>query len=97
MLPAGDHDWWKTYKIHIGEGNLPGESGSYSELLASSVFCFALMGDGYSSRFDDAIIHGWVGGRWGQLAAQGAIKGWPGVAGGPRVEHAWPSPAELQR
>lgn len=31
---------------------------SYSELLASSVFFFSLMGDGFSSRYDDAIIHG---------------------------------------
>ena len=32
----------------------------YSKLLASSVFCFALMGDGWASRFDDAIVHGCV-------------------------------------
>jgi hypothetical protein len=30
--------------------------------MASSVFCLALLGDGYSSRFDDAVLHGCVAG-----------------------------------
>ena len=56
--PAGDEGWWDKHKIWIGESNPPGVDASYSELLASSVFFFSLMGDGYSSRYDDAIIHG---------------------------------------
>jgi hypothetical protein len=53
-----DEGWWEKHKIYIGEGNPPGVEASYSELLASSVFFFSLMGDGFSSRFDDAVIHG---------------------------------------
>ncbi len=56
--PAGDEGWWEKHKIWIGESNPPGVEASYSELLASSVFFFSLMGDGFSSRFDDAVIHG---------------------------------------
>lgn len=55
---AGDGGWWDKHKIWIGESNPPGVDASYSELLASSVFFFSLMGDGFSSRYDDAIIHG---------------------------------------
>ena len=59
-LHAGDNDWWGKHKIYIGEHTPPGESSSYSELLASSTFCFAIMGDGFSSRFEDGLLHGWV-------------------------------------
>ncbi|KAL4856598.1 hypothetical protein ACK3TF_003049 [Chlorella vulgaris] len=45
--------------IHIGDGGPPGEVGDYSVSMASSV-CLALMGDGYSSRFDDAVLHGCI-------------------------------------
>ena len=58
---AGDEGWWDKHKIWIGESNPPGVQLSYSQLLASSKFCFSLMGDGFSSRFDDAVIHGWAG------------------------------------
>ena len=50
--------WWKEHKIWVGEASPPGHSGGYSKLLASSDFCFALMGDGWASRFDDAVVHG---------------------------------------
>lgn len=33
---------------------------TYSQLLASSTFCFVLPGDGFSPRFEDAVQHGWV-------------------------------------
>lgn len=55
-----DEGWWEKHKIWIGETNPPGVEASYSELLASSVFFFSLMGDGFSSRYDDAIIHGCI-------------------------------------
>jgi hypothetical protein len=32
--------------------------GDYSELLASSVFCLVLQGDGWSARMDDSVAHG---------------------------------------
>ncbi|PSC68519.1 exostosin-like glycosyltransferase [Micractinium conductrix] len=52
--------WWKEHKIWVGEASPPGHSGGYSKLLASSDFCFALMGDGWASRFDDAVVHGCI-------------------------------------
>lgn len=30
-----------------------------SELLTRSVFCLVAAGDGWSARFDDAMLHGW--------------------------------------
>ena len=35
--------------------------GDYSELLASSIFCLVLQGDGWTARMEDAVLHGWVG------------------------------------
>ena len=58
-----------------------GESDSYSAMLAQSVFCFALMGDGFSSRTDDAIIHGCALERRPRLCTRaGAGSGPPGRA-----------------
>ncbi|KAL4427668.1 hypothetical protein ABPG75_001757 [Micractinium tetrahymenae] len=34
--------------------------GDYSELLASSVFCLVLAGDGWSARMDDAVLNGCI-------------------------------------
>jgi hypothetical protein len=54
-------DWWGKYRIYYGEGNPPGMKDiSYSELLASSTFCLDFMGDGWSARFDDAVVHGCI-------------------------------------
>ncbi|KAI3432331.1 hypothetical protein D9Q98_003890 [Chlorella vulgaris] len=54
-------DWWGKYRIHVVEampkGNIS-ESTSYSEALVSSVFCFSLMGEGWGSRYDEAVLHG---------------------------------------
>lgn len=36
----------------------PGEEPGYSRLLTSSTFCFTIMGDGWSSRFEDGLMHG---------------------------------------
>ena len=68
--PADRHDWWGKHKITIGEkvpeelkaqvDSFRGEE-QYSALLASSTFCFALPGDGWSARLEDAVLHGWVG------------------------------------
>ncbi len=33
----------------------------YSDALASSTFCFALPGDGWSARLEDSIQHGCAG------------------------------------
>lgn len=33
-------------------------AGDYSQLLASSIFCLVLPGDGWSARMDDATLHG---------------------------------------
>ncbi|EFN55367.1 hypothetical protein CHLNCDRAFT_52572 [Chlorella variabilis] len=53
-----DKDWWGKFKIWIGEGNPPDMDRTYSQLLASSTFCFVLPGDGFSPRFEDAVQHG---------------------------------------
>ena len=37
-----------------------GIEGDYSELLASSIFCLVLPGDGWSARMDDAMLHGCI-------------------------------------
>lgn len=56
---AEDNGWWGKHRIFIGEGNPTGfEKQSYTELLASSLFCLVLQGDGWTSRFEDAITHG---------------------------------------
>ncbi len=56
---AEDNKWWEEHKIFIGEVSPPEfKDTSYSELLASSVFCVVLQGDGWSSRFEDGISHG---------------------------------------
>ena len=34
--------------------------GDYSQLLASSIFCLVLPGDGWSARMDDAMLHGCI-------------------------------------
>jgi hypothetical protein len=41
-------------------------SGDYSEMLSSSVFCLVVPGDGWSARMEDAMLHGWGGGRGGR-------------------------------
>ncbi|PSC76758.1 exostosin-like glycosyltransferase [Micractinium conductrix] len=63
------HDWWGKHKITIGEkvpeelkaqvDSFRGEE-QYSALLASSTFCFALPGDGWSARLEDAVLHGCI-------------------------------------
>lgn len=46
LPPAAVERWWDKHRIFIKEsGDVPGFGGRpYSELMASSVFCFALMG-----------------------------------------------------
>ena len=39
-------------------GTREAAEGDYSELLASSVFCLVLQGDGWTARFEDAVLHG---------------------------------------
>jgi hypothetical protein len=55
-----EQDWWEKYRIYVGEASgLPEElrEESYSALLSRSTFCFALMGEGWTTRFDEAIAH----------------------------------------
>ncbi|PSC76174.1 exostosin-like glycosyltransferase [Micractinium conductrix] len=55
-----DEGWWDEHKIWFGEHGPPGESLSYSEFLASSIFCFAMMGDGWAARYEYAVLHGCI-------------------------------------
>lgn len=57
---TAENGWWEKYKIYIGPGNPPNITGGYSELLASTVFCPVLMGDGWTARFEDAVVHGCI-------------------------------------
>lgn len=50
--------WMEKHKIAVGEQDAI--EGSYSELLASSVFCLVVPGDGWSARMDDAMLHGCI-------------------------------------
>ena len=52
------HDWRRRFNISVGGyGEVQGD---YSELLARSVFCLVAAGDGWSARFDDAVLHGCI-------------------------------------
>ncbi|KAG7674943.1 hypothetical protein Ndes2526A_g07692 [Nannochloris sp. 'desiccata'] len=58
------HRWWSKYRIWIGQ-RMPTDDKeikklAYGEALSSSVFCFVLPGDGWSGRFEDAIMHGCI-------------------------------------
>ncbi len=39
-------------------GSFEAIPGDYGELLASSIFCLYLPGDGWSARMEDATLHG---------------------------------------
>jgi len=55
-----DSHWWDRHRIYVGEAkDVPQELGgdSYSQLLARSTYCFVLMGEGFTTRFDDAVAH----------------------------------------
>ncbi|KIZ02089.1 exostosin-like glycosyltransferase [Monoraphidium neglectum] len=52
-----EQSWLSRYNISIG--GYDEITGDYSELLARSVFCLVAAGDGWSARFDDAMLHGW--------------------------------------
>jgi hypothetical protein len=55
---AEAQDWVARHNIHVGsKGSMKGD---YSDLLARSVFCLVLQGDGYTTRFDDSILHGCI-------------------------------------
>jgi hypothetical protein len=60
---VAEHKWWSTHKIWIGQ-KMPADSDikklTYGEALATSIFCFVLPGDGWSGRFEDAILHGCI-------------------------------------
>ncbi|KAG2501891.1 hypothetical protein HYH03_000389 [Edaphochlamys debaryana] len=55
---AYENKWWDKHKILIGASGQVG--GSYSEQLARSKFCLVAPGDGWSTRAEDAIVHGCV-------------------------------------
>lgn len=58
---AKDGSWWEEHRIHFAEGSPTGDDVkgmSYSDLLASSTFCMVVMGDGFTARFEDAVVHG---------------------------------------
>ncbi|EFJ49814.1 acetylglucosaminyltransferase [Volvox carteri f. nagariensis] len=53
---AVDNEWAKKHRIFIGEQFEI--QGSYGEHLSRSLFCAVVPGDGYSPRFEDAVLHG---------------------------------------
>ena len=62
---AQKENWWKEYKIWVGNGSsmppdAPYSTYKYSQALASANFCFVLPGDGWSARFEDAVLHGCI-------------------------------------
>ncbi|KAG2494839.1 hypothetical protein HYH03_007079 [Edaphochlamys debaryana] len=52
--------WVKAHKFLIGGHDDEEVKGSYSELLARSVFCLVAGGDGWSARMEDAVLHGCI-------------------------------------
>lgn len=57
-IAAKNGSWVEKYRIAVGEKD--GIQGDYSELLASSVFCLVLPGDGWTARMEDATLHGCI-------------------------------------
>jgi hypothetical protein len=55
---AQEHKWKERYGAYVGDHDAI--QGDYSELLARSLFCLVLQGDGWSARFDDAVLHGCI-------------------------------------
>ncbi|PSC72923.1 exostosin-like glycosyltransferase [Micractinium conductrix] len=55
---AVDQGWKEKHRIVVGERDKV--EGPYSELLASSVFCLVIMGDGWTARMEDAMLHGCI-------------------------------------
>ncbi|KAL4427651.1 hypothetical protein ABPG75_001740 [Micractinium tetrahymenae] len=53
-------DWWGKHRIWIGETAPPGHKGLYTDFLAQSTFCLALMGDGWTARFEDGLMNGCI-------------------------------------
>ncbi|KAG1665166.1 hypothetical protein FOA52_005547 [Chlamydomonas sp. UWO 241] len=51
--------WKDKYRIWVGHGENSLE-GTYSEGLSRSTFCLVLPGDGWSSRAEDAVLHGCI-------------------------------------
>lgn len=56
-------NWSGRYNIHVGGYDDAHVEGEYTALLARSVYCLVAAGDGWSARFDDAMLHGWCGAR----------------------------------
>ncbi|GAX75783.1 hypothetical protein CEUSTIGMA_g3226.t1 [Chlamydomonas eustigma] len=50
--------WKEKYKVWYGDSQ--DIHGDYSILLLRSKFCLALPGDGWSARFEDAVLHGCI-------------------------------------
>ncbi|KAK2080888.1 hypothetical protein QBZ16_000742 [Prototheca wickerhamii] len=56
---AWQDDWDRRHGILVADhGNKTRKS--YSELMASSVFCLAIIGDGWTTRVEDAMLHGCI-------------------------------------
>ena len=77
-VAAKNGSWVDKYRIVVGEKD--GIEGDYSELLAASVFCLVLPGDGWTARMEDATLHGCIpviimvrvgGGRIGRRRVEG--------------------------
>jgi len=51
-------EWREKYNVWYGTRQ--DMSGDYSELMARSKFCFHLPGDGWSSRFEESMLHGCI-------------------------------------
>ena len=55
------NNWWSLHRIYIGEKMPPGiEDLKYGEALARSIFCMVLMGEGFTTRFEDSLLHGCI-------------------------------------
>ncbi|KAL4452532.1 hypothetical protein ABPG75_008194 [Micractinium tetrahymenae] len=55
---AKQGSWLDKYRIAVGD--FEAIAGEYTELLASSIFCLYLPGDGWSARMEDAMLHGCI-------------------------------------
>ncbi|KFM24871.1 putative glucuronoxylan glucuronosyltransferase F8H [Auxenochlorella protothecoides] len=59
-LVSREEDWLNNHGILYGDHEAFDGLPSYSQLMSESTFCLAIIGDGYTSRYEDAITHGCI-------------------------------------
>ena len=59
LLRLAERGRWRA-RFNISITGYDDADGDYTEMVARSVFCLVAAGDGWTSRFDDAVLHGCI-------------------------------------